>query len=206
MPMLLLRALRGPRGPGPDDSREYGGDRGGIRGQAGCAQDRPGRIGGERTGLQSDCVVPHRPGAPQPNPLEEGFKAGTIKIEMNPQGILAERIRAGGAGSRRSGRRWELGLSCRREGDQNYRGQAVHPGTRHQGRLRPSPGPQGRQGRQPCLSGQHETLQRDLGDGGPGHDCGGRRNSRTGRAGPRQGHHARHICEQNCVQAQTVQG
>ena len=41
---------------------------------------------------------PIAPGAPQPNPLEEGFKAGTIKIEMNPQGILAERIRAGGAG------------------------------------------------------------------------------------------------------------
>ncbi|MFQ5933096.1 MAG: CoA transferase subunit A [Dehalococcoidia bacterium] len=38
------------------------------------------------------------PMAPRPNPLEEGYKAGKVKIEINPQGILAERIRAGGAG------------------------------------------------------------------------------------------------------------
>ena len=41
---------------------------------------------------------PLSPVAPQPNPLEEGYKSGIIEIEMNPQGILAERIRAGGAG------------------------------------------------------------------------------------------------------------
>ncbi len=38
------------------------------------------------------------PLAPRPNALEDGFKAGRIQIEVNPQGILAERIRAGGAG------------------------------------------------------------------------------------------------------------
>lgn len=38
------------------------------------------------------------PMAARPNPLEDGFKSGKIKIEVNPQGILAERIRAGGAG------------------------------------------------------------------------------------------------------------
>ena len=41
---------------------------------------------------------PRSPLAPRPNTLEDGFKAGTIQIEVNPQGILAERIRAGGAG------------------------------------------------------------------------------------------------------------
>ena len=41
---------------------------------------------------------PIAPAAPQPNPLEEGVKSGAIQLETNPQGILAERIRAGGAG------------------------------------------------------------------------------------------------------------
>ena len=32
MPMLLLRALRDPRGAGPHHRREHGGDRGSLRG------------------------------------------------------------------------------------------------------------------------------------------------------------------------------
>ena len=37
--------------------------------------------------------------SPRPgNPFDEGYEKGTIKLELVPQGTLAERIRAGGAG------------------------------------------------------------------------------------------------------------
>ena len=98
MPMLLLRALRDH---GARDLTIVG-NTAGIGVVFGAKRDAlridPGVL--VENGQVSKAIVsyPIAPGAPQPNPLEERFKAGTIDIEMNPQGILAERIRAGGAG------------------------------------------------------------------------------------------------------------
>ena len=98
MPMLLLRALRDH---GARDLTIVG-NTAGIGVVFGAKREAlridPGVL--VENGQVSKAIVsyPIAPGAPQPNPLEDGVKAGTIKIEMNPQGILAERIRAGGAG------------------------------------------------------------------------------------------------------------
>ena len=98
MPMLLLRALRDH---GARDLTIVG-NTAGIGVIFGASKDAlridPGVL--VANGQVSRAIVsyPIAPGAPQPNPLEEGFKSGDIQIEMNPQGILAERIRAGGAG------------------------------------------------------------------------------------------------------------
>lgn len=98
MPMLLLRALRDH---GARDLTIVG-NTAGIGVVFGAKRDAlridPGVL--VENGQVSKAIVSYSvsPRAPQPNPLEEGFKSGVIKIEMNPQGILAERIRAGGAG------------------------------------------------------------------------------------------------------------
>ena len=98
MPMLLLRALRDH---GARDLTIVG-NTAGIGVVFGAKRDAlridPGVLVENEQVSKAIVSYPIAPGAPQPNPLEEGFKAGTIDIEMNPQGILAERIRAGGAG------------------------------------------------------------------------------------------------------------
>ncbi|MEE9198484.1 MAG: CoA transferase subunit A [Dehalococcoidia bacterium] len=98
MPMYLLRALRDH---GAKDLTIVGNTAGigvlfGAR--EGMLRIDPGVL--VENGQVSTAITsfPISPMAPKPNPLEEGFKSGKIKVEINPQGILAERIRAGGAG------------------------------------------------------------------------------------------------------------
>ncbi|MFQ5875835.1 MAG: CoA transferase subunit A, partial [Dehalococcoidia bacterium] len=98
MPMYLLRALRDH---GSKDLTIIG-NTAGIGVVFGAKQDDirvdPGILveNGQVSRAITSFPISHM--APQPNPLEEGYKAGKIKVEINPQGILAERIRAGGAG------------------------------------------------------------------------------------------------------------
>ena len=98
MPMLLLRALRDHG----SKNLTIIGNTAGIGVVFGSKREDlridPGIL--VANGQVSRAIVsyPISPAAPQPNALEEGVKAGHISIEMNPQGILAERIRAGGAG------------------------------------------------------------------------------------------------------------
>ena len=98
MPMYLLKALRDH---GSKNLTIIGNTAGiGVvfGAKEGMMRVDPGIL--VENGQVSKAIVsyPLSPVAPQPNPFEEGFKSGKIEVEMNPQGILAERIRAGGAG------------------------------------------------------------------------------------------------------------
>ena len=117
MPMLLLRALKDH---GARDLTIVG-NTAGIGVVFGASKDAlridPGVL--VANGQVSKAIVsyPIAPGAPQPNPLEEGFRAGTIQIEMNPQGILAERDkgrRSGNRGILVAGRGWDSGVGGQR--------------------------------------------------------------------------------------------
>ncbi len=98
MPMYLLRALRDH---GSKDLTIIG-NTAGIGVVFGAKPDDtridPGILVANGQVCWAITSFPISPMAPQPNPLEEGYKAGKIKVEIYPQGILAERIRAGGAG------------------------------------------------------------------------------------------------------------
>ena len=98
MPMHLLRALRDH---GSKDLTIIG-NTAGIGVVFGAKRDDmrvdPGILVANGQVSRAITSFPISPMAPQPNPLEEGYKAGKIKVEIHPQGILAERIRAGGAG------------------------------------------------------------------------------------------------------------
>ena len=98
MPMYLLRALRDH---GAKDLTIIGNTAGiGVLFGAKTEMLRidPGIL--VEGGLVSKAITsyPISPMSPKPNPLEEGYKSGKIEVEINPQGILGERIRAAGAG------------------------------------------------------------------------------------------------------------
>ena len=98
MPMYLLRALRDH---GAKDLTIIGNTAGiGVLfgAQKKMMRIDPGVLVENGQVSMAITSFPLFPLAPKPNPLEEGFKSGRIKVEINPQGILAERIRAGGAG------------------------------------------------------------------------------------------------------------
>ena len=98
MPMYLLRALRDH---GAKDLTIIGNTAGiGVlfAAKPGMLRIDPGIL--VEAGQVSKAITsyPISPMVPKTNPLEEGYKAGKIKVEVHPQGVLAERIRAGGAG------------------------------------------------------------------------------------------------------------
>ncbi len=91
-----------------------------------------------------------------------GSMAGSLEVELIPQGTLAERLRAGGAGipafytppgwarrSRDGGLPWRYdgsgrgGAGLARQGGARVRGHRVRAGARHPHRLRAGPGPRG---------------------------------------------------------------
>lgn len=98
MPMHLIRALR------DHGSRDLTiiGNTAGIGVVFGAKREAtridPGLLVANGQVSRVIASYPIAPSAPQPNPLEDGVKSGAIQLETNPQGILAERIRAGGAG------------------------------------------------------------------------------------------------------------
>ena len=79
------------------------------------------------------------------------YLAGELEIEFNPQGTLAERIRAGGAGIPAFFTRTGAGTADRRrQGGARIRRRAIRDGARH--RRRP--------GDRACLEGRHRRQPR----------------------------------------------
>ena len=101
--------------------------------------------------------------------------AGELEVEFNPQGTLAERMRAGGAGIAGFFTRTGVGtVDGRRQGDAGLRRRDVRPGERHRRRSLPGEGVEGRPLRKPGLSQDRPELQPDGGDLRPGERRGGR--------------------------------
>ena len=119
------------------------------------------------------------------------YLAGELEIEFNPQGTLAERIRAGGAGipafftAHRRRHRHRQG-----QGRARVRRRALHHGARHRRRSVDRACLDGRYRRQSRLSEDRAQLQSDDGDGGEGHRRRGREPGAAGRAQSRSHHHA----------------
>ena len=93
------------------------------------------------------------------------YLAGELEIEFNPQGTLAERIRAGGAGipafftKHRRRHRHRQG-----QGGARVRRRALHHGARHRGRPCDRARLEGRYRRQPRLPQDRAQLQSHDGD------------------------------------------
>ena len=103
------------------------------------------------------------------------FLAGELELEFNPQGTLAERIRAGGAGIPgllHQDRRRHAGR--RRQGSEGVRRREISDGARAVRRSRHRPRLEGRYRRQSRLSQDRAELQPDDGDRGEGHGRRGR--------------------------------
>ena len=104
------------------------------------------------------------------------YLSGKLELEFNPQGTLAERIRAGGAGIPAFFTRTGVGTDRRRgQGDPRVRRRditswsaASSPTSRHRARL------EGRHRGQSRLPQDRAQLQSDDGDGRQGHDRRGR--------------------------------
>ena len=87
---------------------------------------------------------PVSPSASQPTSFELAFQRGEVELEVVPQGTLAERIRAGGAGVAAFYTPTGAGdPSGGGERDENDRWQRVCIGGGVAGRLLPHPGSQG---------------------------------------------------------------
>ena len=92
--------------------------------------------------------------------FERQYLAGELELEFNPQGTLAERLRAGGAGipafftahRLRHDRR-------RRQGNARVRRPPLRAGNRAEGRRVAGQGVEGRQGRQPGVPQDRAQLQ-----------------------------------------------
>ena len=115
--------------------------------------------------------------------FERQYLAKELELEFNPQGTLAERIRAGGAGIYGFYTRTGAGTVVA-EGKEQRDGQrrAVRARDRaHRGSVHRE-GVEGRHRRQSRLSQDRAQLQSDDGDRGPRH---GRRGRRAGRAAAR---------------------
>ena len=94
------------------------------------------------------------------------YLAGELEIEFNPQGTLAERIRAGGAGIPAFFTRTGAGTDIARGKEERvFDGDALHHGDRARRRPRDRPRLEGRHRGQPRLSQDRAKLQSDDGDG-----------------------------------------
>ena len=95
------------------------------------------------------------------------FLAGELEIEFNPQGTLAERIRAGGAGIPAFFTKTGVGTEVAEgQGDARVRRRDLCDGARHLRRPRHRPRLYGRCRGQPRLSKDRAELQPDDGDRG----------------------------------------
>ena len=93
------------------------------------------------------------------------YLAGELEIEFNPQGTLAERIRAGGAGIPAFFTRTGAGTDIAKgKEEREFDGEQVHHGARHRRRPVDRARLEGRHRRQPRLSEDRAQLQSDDGD------------------------------------------
>ena len=126
----------------------------------------------------------------------EQFLAGELEIEFNPQGTLAERIRAGGAGIPAFYTKTGVGTEVAKgKADRGIRRRDLCAGARHRRRPGDHPCLDGRYRGQPDLSEDRAELQSDDGDGGQGDGRAGRAPGEAGRAGPRPRPHPRRLRE-----------
>ena len=87
------------------------------------------------------------------------YLAGELELEFNPQGTLAERIRAGGAGIPAFYTKTGVGtLDCRGQGSEGVRRREIHHGARPVCRSRHRARLEGRHRRQPDLPQDRAQL------------------------------------------------
>ena len=95
------------------------------------------------------------------------YLAGELEIEFNPQGTLAERIRAGGAGIPAFFTRTGAGTDIAKgKEEREFDGEQVHHGARHRRRPVDRARLEGRYRGQPRLSKDRAQFQSDDGDRG----------------------------------------
>ena len=87
------------------------------------------------------------------------YLAARVEVEFNPQGTLAERLRAGGAGIRLHQDRGRHS-GCGRQAACGLRGRDLRPGARHRRRRRAGPRVRSGSGRQPHLPAGRPTSIR----------------------------------------------
>ena len=93
------------------------------------------------------------------------YLAGELEIEFNPQGTLAERIRAGGAGIPAFFTRTGAGtMIAEGKEEREFDGEQLRHGARHRRRSVDRARLEGRHRRQPRLSKDRAQLQSDDGD------------------------------------------
>ena len=114
--------------------------------------------------------------------FEELYLSGKLELELNPQGTLAERIRAGGAGIPAFYTRTGVGtVVAEGKPTEDFDGQTYVRETLAARRSGDRQGLEGRYRRQSGLSQDGAEFQSDDGDGRQGHH---RRSGRTGRTRP----------------------
>ena len=119
------------------------------------------------------------------------YLAGELEIEFNPQGTLAERIRAGGAGIPAFFTRTGAGtMIAEGQGRARVRRRALRDGARHRRRSVDRARLDGRHRRQPRLPQDRAQLQSDDGDRRQGDRRRGRAPGAAGRHQSRPHHHA----------------
>jgi 3-oxoacid CoA-transferase subunit A len=112
--------------------------------------------------------------------FERLFLDGQLEVELNPQGTLAERIRAGGAGIPAFFTRTGYGTEVQKGKETREFGGHIRDRDRHHRRLRLREGVEGRPPRQPRLPEDLAELQPDDGDRRAGHHRRGRGARRSG--------------------------
>ena len=124
------------------------------------------------------------------------FLAGELEIEFNPQGTLAERIRAGGAGIPAFFTKTGVGTEVAKgKPTAGVRRRDLRDGARPLRRPRPGPRLHGRPRGQPRLPEDRAELQPDDGHRRQGHGGAGRAPGPPRRDRPGPHHHARHLRE-----------
>ena len=141
--------------------------------------DRPIDIGILVDNEQIKKVVasfPVSPSPSRPTSYERAYREGKVELELVPQGTLAERIRAGGAGIPAFYTPTGAGtLLAEGKETRDFDGRPHCVGVRAEGGLRAAAGAQGRPAGQYRISRHIAQLQRRDGDGGAHDYHGGRR-------------------------------
>ena len=126
--------------------------------------------------------------------FEELYLSGKLELELNPQGTLAERIRAGGAGIPAFYTKTGVGtVVAEGKPTEEFDGLTYVRETLAARRPRHRQGLEGRYRRQSRLSQDRAQLQSDDGHRRQGHHRGSGGTGRTGPAGSRRYPHARHL-------------
>ena len=133
------------------------------------------------------------------------YLAGELELEFNPQGTLAERIRAGGAGIPAFFTKTGVGtLVAEGKEVREFDGETYVMERGLVADLVDRPGLEGRHRGQPRLSQDRAQLQSDDGDRRQGDGRRGRAAGRAGRARPRPHPHARHLRAAHRARAQSA--